>query len=56
MNEEKKIAGLYMRVSTEDQAREKLRKKEQERKKQYLYNYYYDEEEELEKNKGDFEL
>ena len=30
MNEEKKIAGLYIRVSTEDQARDGFSKGEQE--------------------------
>ncbi len=32
MNEEKKIAGLYIRVSTEDQAREGFSLPEQEKK------------------------
>ncbi len=32
MNEEKKIAGLYIRVSTEDQAREELSLPEQEKR------------------------
>ena len=51
MNDEKKIAGLYIRVSTEDQAREGFSLKEQERQKQY--SYYYEEEEELEKDNDD---
>ena len=52
MNEEKKIAGLYIRVSTEDQAKEGFSLPEQERKQQYSYDYYYDKEE-LEKDNDD---
>mgnify|MGYP004532117145 CR=1 FL=1 len=48
MNEEKKIAGLYIRVSTEDQAREGFSLPEQEKRlktmcefKEYeVYNVY----------------
>ena len=36
MNEEKKIAGLYIRVSTEDQAREGFSLPEQEKHKKQL--------------------
>ena len=35
MNEEKKIAGLYIRVSTEDQAREGFSLPEQEKRDKY---------------------
>ena len=38
MNEEKKIAGIYIRVSTEDQAREGFSLPEQEKNKSDLMN------------------
>ena len=39
MNEEKNIAGIYIRVSTEDQAREGFSLGEQEEKLKQLCNY-----------------
>ena len=39
MNEEKKIAGLYIRVSTEDQAREGFSLKEQEERLRAMCMY-----------------
>ena len=39
MNEEKKIAGLYIRVSTEDQAREGFSLGEQEEKLRQLCSF-----------------
>ena len=39
MNEEKKIAGLYIRVSTEDQAREGFSLKEQEERLRAMCQY-----------------
>ena len=40
MNEEKKIAGIYIRVSTEDQAREGFSLGEQEEKLFLFFNNY----------------
>ncbi len=39
MNEEKKIAGLYIRVSTEDQAREGFSLPEQEKRLRAMCEY-----------------
>ena len=39
MNEEKKIAGLYIRVSTEDQAREGFSLPEQEKRLRTMFEY-----------------
>ena len=39
MNEERKVAGIYIRVSTEDQAREGLSLGEQEEKLKQLCEY-----------------
>ncbi len=39
MNEEKKLCGIYMRVSTEDQAREGFSLGEQEKKLKQLCDY-----------------
>lgn len=39
MEENKKIAGIYIRVSTEDQAREGFSLGEQEEKLKYLCKY-----------------
>lgn len=39
MNEEKKIAGLYIRVSTEDQAREGFSLPEQEKRLRAMREY-----------------
>ena len=39
MNNEKKIAGLYIRVSTEDQAREEFSLPEQEKYNKVFYSH-----------------